>query len=520
MTTTPTNPAPATAPADAPAAVPPAANLPAPMPPARPPVEFWRGWPGPKSPPGAAALAALGAGAAIAATTLPVDRPGLGWLLAGVAAAAAVAVAVGRPETRRPGFIGWTLATVLLLGVGTVRAAEWLFALCALAACVTAALALVDARSARAMVMGLLAPIPATLRALPWTYRGARAFQQRNGNRQAGRALAVAAASAVLLLVFGALFASADIAFGELVEQVLPSVSGSFVARLLVLFPVLAGVLAGAAFLRAAPPNLTKLTGPARRHLRAIEWAVPVGLLVLLFLTFVIVQLTVLFGGTRHVLGPDGPTFAEYARGGFWQLLLVTGLTLLVIAAAGRWAPRESVGERVLIRTLLGALAALTLVIVASALYRMQVYQQAYGYTRLRVFVFAVEIALGVVFLLVIAAGVRLKAGWLPQSVVAVGVLTLLGLAVLNPDRFVADRNIDRYQASDRIDLHYLSRLSADAVPALDRLTGDDRSCALWTISVDLANAQDGWRDLNAAREQARDLLTARPPSPCQLDSD
>ena len=131
----------------------------------------------------------------------------------------------------------------------------------------------------------------------------------------------------------------------------------------------------------------------------------------------------------------------------------MTGLTLLVIAAAGRWAPRESAGERVLIRALLGALAALTLVIVACALYRMQVYQQAYGYTRLRVFVFAVEIALGVVFLLVIAAGVRLQAGWLPRSVVAVGVLALLGLAVLNPDRFVADRNIDRYQATDRIDL-------------------------------------------------------------------
>jgi hypothetical protein len=514
MTTAPPTPTPP--------AGPPAVVLP-PMPmPARPapPAAFWPGWIGPKNPPGAAALAAMAGGAAFAAITLPVDRPGLGWLLAAVAGAAAVAVAVGRPESRRPGFVAWTVATILLLGVGTFRAAEWLFALCALAAGVTAALALVDARSARAMLLGLLAPIPATMRALPWTYRGVRALQRRNGNRQAVRALAVAAVSVVLLLVFGALFASADLAFGELVERVVPAVSGSFVARLLVLFPALVVALAGAAFLRAAPPSLAKLTGPARRHFRALEWAVPVGLLVLLFLMFVIVQLTVLFGGTRHVLGPDGPTFAEYARGGFWQLLVVTGLTLLVIAAAGRWAPRQASGERVLIRTLLGALAALTLVIVASALYRMHVYQQAYGYTRLRVFVFAVEIALGVLFLLVIAAGVRLRTGWLARAVVAVGVLTLLGLAVLNPDRFVADRNIDRFQTSGRLDVRYLSTLSADAAPALDRLTGDQRSCALSTRWVALANRPDGWRDLNVARERARDLLIARPPGSCRNGSD
>ena len=98
----------------------------------------------------------------------------------------------------------------------------------------------------------------------PGPDRGARAFQERNGNRQAGRALAVAAVSAALLLVFGALFASADIAFGELVERLLPTVSGSFVARLLVLFPVLAALLARRRLptRRAAEP---RRLGPARR---------------------------------------------------------------------------------------------------------------------------------------------------------------------------------------------------------------------------------------------------------------
>lgn len=61
----------------------------------------------------------------------------------------------------------------------------------------------------------------------------------------------------------------------------------------------------------------------------------------MLFLGFVAVQLRVLFGGDRHVLTTDDLTYAEYARQGFWQLLAVTGLTLLVIAVALRKAARR-----------------------------------------------------------------------------------------------------------------------------------------------------------------------------------
>jgi hypothetical protein len=464
-------------------------------------------WPGPARTPSRRAVAALVAGAAIGATSLPLDRPGIGWLGA-VLAGAGTLGAANRP--RDFGRCLWCLATIALLGVGTIRAAGWLFALCVLAAGVTACLALVDARSVGAMVVAVVLPPAAAVRSLPWVRKalhGRRAFS--------GRALATAAASAGLLLVFGALFASADAAFADLADRVLPSLDGSSVARWVVLFPGLAVALAGAAYLRAAPPNLAGLDAPAARRLRATEWAVPAALLDALFLAFVLVQVTVLFGGRAHVLHPDGPTYAQYARGGFWQLLAVTALTLLVIAAAARWAPRATRADRVLIRVLLGTLAALTLVIVASALHRMNVYEQAYGYTRLRVFVSAVELALGAVFLLVLAAGVRLRGAWLPRAVVAVAVVALLGLAALDPDRFVADRNVDRFAATGRIDLHYLNRLSADAVPALDRLSGDDRACALGLAELRLTEDRDDWRAFNVARERARDLLAERPAGVC-----
>jgi hypothetical protein len=230
-----------------------------------------------------------------------------------------------------------------------------------------------------------------------------------------------------------------------------------------------------------------------------------------LFAAFVAVQLAVLFGGSRHVLETDGLTYADYARSGFWQLLLVTGLTLAVVAAAARWAPREARTDRLLIRMILGALATLTLVIVASALHRMNVYADTYGLTRLRLLVALCELWLGVVFLLVLIAGLRLRANWLARAIVGTGVLALLALAAANPDGLIADRNIARYDRTHTIDARYLANLSADAVPALDRLAADQRDCVLNPISADLYRSPDDWRGWSYGRSHARALLKKRP---------
>jgi hypothetical protein len=237
---------------------------------------------------------------------------------------------------------------------------------------------------------------------------------------------------------------------------------------------------------------------------------VPLAALDLLFAGFVAVQLRVLFGGDRHVLAAGGPDYADYARQGFWQLLVVTGLTLAVLAVAVRTAGRADPLDRALVRFLLGALCALALVIVASALRRMWLYEETYGLTRLRLFVSTVELWLGAVFLLVAGAGVRLRARWLPRAVLGAGVVALLGLAAVNPDARIAERNVARFDETGVIDVDYLANLSADAVPELDRLPAKERNCALRWIAGDLA-ADEPWYQYNAARDNAREILAARP---------
>jgi hypothetical protein len=210
------------------------------------------------------------------------------------------------------------------------------------------------------------------------------------------------------------------------------------------------------------------------------------------------------------VLDTDGLTYADYARGGFWQLCFVTGLTLLVLAGAARWAPREKTADRVLLRSILGALAALTLVIVASALLRISVYTETYGLTRLRLLVACCEGWFGLVLIMVLVAGVWIRAPWLPKAAIGAGVLALLGLAVANPDGMIAANNIRQART---IDLSYLSGLSPDAAPALSRLPDPtERACVLGRIGNDMQ--PDDWRGWNLGRVRARQVIATQPTPP------
>jgi uncharacterized protein DUF4153 len=480
-----------------------------------------RGWPGAARPAAPLAVVAIVAAALITAVSLPLDRPGLGWLIAALAGSTAVAVSaefrrppLGPPPlvVRRPpgpdrDRFGWGAATVVLLGVGTFRAAGWLFLLCLLVATLTATLALVGGRSVPSIVTAYLMPPIATFRSIGWLGGGLRRIRAERAGPSGGgfRVVATGAVSIALLVVFGALLASADAHFADALAAVLPGLSLGTFLRWTFVFGVALLVLGGAAFLRAAPPNLAGLAGPEARSVRRLEWAIPLSLLVLLFAAFVAVQLTELFGGDRHVRDTDGLTYAGYARGGFWQLSFVTGLTLLVMAGAARWAPRRDRADRVLLRVVLGPLTVLALIIVASAIYRVNVYTDAYGLTRLRLLVACCAGWFGLVLVLVLLAGVRLRAAWLPRVAIAAGVAALIGLAVANPDRLIAERNLAMDRS--RLDLAYLSTLSPDAVPALTALAPADRACVLGELSGKLARSPDVWRQWNLGRARARDIL-------------
>lgn len=480
--------------------------------PVPPPVSvFGRHWPGPLLPPSRRLLgvaAATGVGAAVA---IPDGRDGVGWLVTGLLLVGA-ALAIGWRPLHPPGTVlphrvavvetAWMPAAVALAAVPAVRDAGWLVAICMLGACTAGSLA-VAGRSFRSVVRGAVAVPIGALRSVVWVGRAVPTMRRTTGGLRLVASLLVGSG---LLAVFGPLLASADPVFGDVLAGLVPSLDGDSVLGWAVHFGMGVAGVVGVGFLLAGPPTAPPPTVRASR-LRTLEWALPVGLLVGLFALYIATTLTSLFGADAHVRGTTGLTYAEYARSGFWQLLAVTVLSLLVIVLGSRWAPP---GEPLWTRVLLGALAALTLVIVASALTRMWLYQQVYGFTVLRLLVLTCELWLGVGFVLTLVSVLRLRPVRHGRGLLATGIGALLVLAVLDPERFVADHNVDRYAATGRIDVEYLSGLSADAVPALQRLPEPLRSCALAPIAERLGPVEDGdWRSADLSRAGARADLAA-----------
>ena len=198
-------------------------------------------------------------------------------------------------------------------------------------------------------------------------------------------------------------------------------------------------------------------------------------------------------------------------RNGFWQLLWATLLTLVVIAFALRWAPRGRQHDRVVVRVVLGLLCLFTLVVVLSALRRMDLYVDAYGLTRLRVSVAGMEIWLGLVIVLLMVAG-AVGGRWLPRAVAASAALGVLLFGLASPDGLVASQNVARFGTTHDIDLVYLRGLSADAVPALDELPEPMRSCVLRDVARDLeSDAGEPWFATSYGEYRAREILRKRP---------
>jgi hypothetical protein len=388
------------------------------------------------------------------------------WAILAIATLAALAL-IGRPvglgltallisvyaATRRRGVAWWILA-VALAAVATLRAAAWVVWPAVVASVAVASLAASAGTSWRPVLLGL-----GRVFAMPQgslIVLGAVPRQDRPAWRAAGIAI-------LLLAIFVPLFTTADAAFAHLLDAIVPQESAD---RPIARAALWLGVVAlGGALLQAGTAAPLRDARPARYTLARVEWTVPLTLLTILFAAFVALQLTALYGGNDYVLKTSGLTYAEYARRGFVQLIVVAALTLGVIAAAARWAEDDK-----RLKALLGALCALTLVVLASAYTRLHLYEDAYGFTRARLAADAVIVWLAALFVLVPAAGVIRRTQWLPRGVVALSATGILAFAISNPDGRIATHNIDRYERTGRIDTSVLRGLSVDAAPALRRL--------------------------------------------------
>nr|WP_255665545.1 DUF4173 domain-containing protein [Myxococcus sp. AS-1-15] len=233
-----------------------------------------------------------------------------------------------------------------------------------------------------------------------------------------------------------------------------------------------------------------------------------------LFLVFVRFQVAYLFVGDAVAPAP-GYSYAEYARRGFFELLLVSMLTLCLIMGLARWTVRGTAKAKVAFQVAASVMTVLTVAILASAMKRLGMYEDAFGYTRLRVFTHVFMVFLGGVLAW---RGVTLW--WRPERFAVGAFAAALGAVVtvnvINPDALIVRHNLARELAQGAgeasVDVGYLHELSLDAVPELVRglsstrlLSDEFRARACEDVS---------WPEWSLARWRACRALRVWAPAP------
>lgn len=181
------------------------------------------------------------------------------------------------------------------------------------------------------------------------------------------------------------------------------------------------------------------------------------------YLLYAGVQFAYLFGAWGGNL-PDGLTPAEYARSGFFELAFISSINIILLLCSIRLTRREG-RSGLVIRCLSTCLLVLSSVQLVSAMLRMRLYIQAFGFTQLRYFVTAFMILMAAYFVFLLLR--EFVSGFpLLRCMLFAGAAALVILNYSVPDAQIAQYNISHYESGElkTLDTEYIiNSLSADA---------------------------------------------------------
>lgn len=258
---------------------------------------------------------------------------------------------------------------------------------------------------------------------------------------------------------------------------------------------------------------------PQAFTLGTVETVIILGLVNVLFISFVIFQLPYLFGGMDLVQATPDLKLADFARRGFGELVAVAFLVLPMLLASHWLLRRDNARNETIFRVFAGVQVGLLFVIMASAMQRLILLtgELGYGWTTVRFYPMVFMIWLAVVFAwfgLTVLRGKRNNFAWgaLWSAVVILGVTNLM-----NPDDFIARKNIQLMQQGREYDAYYNAGLSDDSIPvvveSLELMKNEDRCQSLSRLYLRLDEARNptknegDWRSFNWSRDRAYELL-------------
>lgn len=250
---------------------------------------------------------------------------------------------------------------------------------------------------------------------------------------------------------------------------------------------------------------------PQAFTLGAVETSVILGLINLLFLSFVIVQIPYLFGGMELVQNTPDFKLAEYARRGFGELVAVAAMVLPILLISHWLLRKDRPANEKIYRVLAGIQIGLLFVIMASAAQRLVLLtgNLGYGLTTVRLYPMIFMIWLAIVFVwfgLTVLRGARQYFAW---GALWAAFFVLGATHILNPDEFIVRTNVRLMQEGREFDVRYNTRLSQDATPVLmesyDFMSKDDQCVVKDRMRREVQAETPDVRTWNWSRARARE---------------
>lgn len=231
-----------------------------------------------------------------------------------------------------------------------------------------------------------------------------------------------------------------------------------------------------------------------------------------IYFVFSVIQFTNLFTQVGNQANFD---YASYARQGFFQLMFVSIINFAILFIAN--LKGKEVAKKKYTKFMSFLVMIFTIIIIFSAFYRMNLYQQTYGYTHLRIliyFVLATELVLIIPTLFYLAGK---KINMLKCSLVITSIMYVI-LNFINIDATIAKENIDRYfeqPENTDFDLSYLVRnLGTDAIPEMERLLDAQNEVIVERTQIylkqqkaKLEGKEMSWQEYNVAKIKALEIL-------------
>ena len=227
------------------------------------------------------------------------------------------------------------------------------------------------------------------------------------------------------------------------------------------------------------------------------------------YFIFSIIQFTNLFSK----IDTSDFNYATYARQGFFQLMFISLINIIMIILAK--VNKENINnytKGMAIFTLL-----FTIIILLSAFFRMNLYEKAYGYTYLRLFVYYI---LATEFILILPIGLWILDKKIDILKWTIGIITVMYVILnfSNVESTIAKRNVDRYfenQEENEIDLEYLfHHTGTDAIGQMKRLlNAKDESVVIRVKEYllgekeELQNTETSWQETNLSEINAKEEL-------------